>query len=128
MTPKGNAIRTTTLWTVSVLLGVVFLFAGVTKLAGSAMHVQHFAEWGYPQGFRLFVGAWETLFGLLLLVPRAAFYAAVALSAGMGGAIYTELFRGDPQAAVFPLVILILLAWVAVRRRNKTTPKPAPAG
>jgi len=128
MTPKGNTIRTATLWTVSVMLGVVFLFAGVTKLAGSAMHVQHFAEWGYPQGFRLFVGAWETLFGLMLLVPRAAFYAAVALSAGMGGAIYTQLFRGDPPAAVFPLVMLILLAWVAVRRRSTATTDPVPAG
>ena len=33
---------------VSVLMGLMFLFAGGTKLAGLPMHVEHFAHWGYP--------------------------------------------------------------------------------
>ena len=65
--------------TLTILLGVLFLFAGGTKLIGTQMHVEHFALWGYPSWFRLFVGAWEVGCGLLLLIPRYSFYAATCL-------------------------------------------------
>lgn len=101
----------------SILLGVLFLFAGGTKLIGMQMHVEHFQQWGYPSWFRVFVGAWEVAFGLLLLVPRYSFYAAVFLAVGMIGAVYTESFRGTPAMAITPAVLLVLLALVAYRRR-----------
>lgn len=103
--------------TLTILLGVLFLFAGGTKLVGTQMHVEHFALWGYPSWFRVFVGAWEVGFGLLLLVPRFSFYAAVFLAIGMIGAVYTEAFRGTPSMAITPAVLLVVLALVAYRRR-----------
>ena len=114
---KGAAVA---VWVVSALMTALFLFAGGTKLAGMSMHVEHFAQWGYPGWFRLFVGAWELIFGVLLLVPSLAFYAASALALGMLGAIYTELFRGDPPRALFPLIllgILIVLVWLRAGER-----------
>ncbi len=108
----------------ATLLGVLFLFAGGTKLMGTQMHLEHFAQWGYPSWFRLFVGAWEVGFGLLILVPRYSFYAAVFLAVGMIGAVYTESFRGTPAMAITPAVLLVLLALVAYRRR----PGRRPAG
>lgn len=101
----------------AILLGVLFLFAGGTKLIGMQMHVEHFAQWGYPTWFRVFVGAWEVAFGLLLFVPRHTFYAAVFLAVGMIGAVYTEAFRGAPSMAITPAVLLVLLVFVAYRRR-----------
>jgi putative oxidoreductase len=110
-------------WVVSTVLTALFLFAGGTKLAGTAMHVEHFAQWGYPGWFRLFVGTWEVTFGALLLVPSLAFYAACALALGMLGAIYTEMFRGDPQRALFPLVLLgILIVLIRVRAAARWGP------
>ena len=103
--------------TLTILLGVLFLFAGGTKLIGTQMHVEHFALWGYPSWFRLFVGAWEVGCGLLLLIPRYSFYAATCLVVAMIGAVYTEAFRGTPTMAVTPAVLLVLLAsaWPGIR-------------
>ena len=103
--------------TLTILLGVLFLCAGGTKLIGTQMHVEHFALWGYPSWFRLFVGAWEVGCGLLLLIPRYSFYAATCLVVAMIGAVYTEAFRGTPTMAVTPAVLLVLLALVAYRGR-----------
>jgi uncharacterized membrane protein YphA (DoxX/SURF4 family) len=114
-----SRVRRVTAWVVGGMLAVLYLFAGGTKLAGMPMHVEHFAQWGYPDWFRLFVGMWEVIFGLLLLVPRAASYAAGALALAMVGAIYTELFRGVPAQAVVPLVlfgVLMMLLWLRRER------------
>jgi len=117
---RGAAVA---VWVVSALMTALFLFAGGTKLAGMAMHVEHFAHWGYPGWFRQFVGAWEVIFAALLLVPSLAFYAASALALGMLGAIYTELFRGDPPRALFPLVVLgILVVVIRVRAAERWRP------
>lgn len=115
--------KSAALWLVSGLMAALYLFAGVTKLAGMPMHVEHFADWGYPDWFRLFVGAWEVLFGILLLVPTLAFYAAGALAVGMLGAVYTEVFRGDPPRALFPLVMLgLLIVLMRVRSPERWRP------
>lgn len=110
----------------SVLLGLLYVFAGGTKLAGMQMHIEHFAQWGYPDWFRLVVGTVEVVFGVALLVPRFAFIAACVLAINMMGAVYTELFRGVPRQALFPLVLLILLAVVAYTRRGAPIPRTQP--
>lgn len=118
-TSRGRAVA---VWVVSGLMTALYLFAGGTKLVGMPMHIEHFAHWGYPDWFRLFVGIWEVVFGTLLLVPSLAFYAAGALSLGMIGAVYTEVFRGDPPRALFPLVLLgILIVLVRARAAQRLT-------
>ena len=107
----------TALWILTGLLSALYLFAGGTKLAGMQMHVEHFAQWGYPQWFRLFVGAWEVISAVLLLIPRVSFYGAVLLVLGMIGAVYTELFRGQPVMAITPAILLALVSLIAYLRR-----------
>lgn len=114
---QGTPKRATALWILTGLLSALYLFAGGTKLMGMQMHVEHFAQWGYPQWFRLFVGAWEVTSAVLLLIPRTAFYGAAMLVLGMVGAIYTELFRGQPAMAITPAVLLSLVGLIAYLRR-----------
>lgn len=106
-------------WILSGLLAASFLMAGGSKLAGVEQHIQHFAHWGYPDWFRLVVGAVEVSSALLLLVPRAAFFGGCALGAVMLGATYTHLFRaaGEGGMAVVPLVLFALVSVVAWLRR-----------
>lgn len=121
MAARGRG-REIAVWVVSGLLALLFVFSGGTKLAGMPMHVEHFAHWGYPDWFRLVVGAVEVVFGVGLLLPRVAFVAAIVLCVNMAGAVYTELFRGDPATALFPLVLLVLLVGVASVRRSPRMP------
>ncbi|MDP3215741.1 MAG: DoxX family protein [Deltaproteobacteria bacterium] len=111
--------QTIALWVLSGLLAALFLMAGGSKLAGAERHVQGFEHWGYPQWFRLVVGAAEVTSAVLLLIPRAAFFGAGALVVVMAGAIYTHLLRatGEGAMAIPPLVLLGLAALVAYARR-----------
>lgn len=116
---RGKSIA---VWTASVLLAAMYLFAGGTKLAGLQMHVEHFAKWGYPDWFRLAVGATEVVGGVLLLVPGAAFYAAVVLAVEMIGAMLTHLTHQEAPNALVPLVLFLVLAFVALSRRASGEP------
>lgn len=112
-TSRGTTIAA---WVLSVLLGLLFLFAGSQKLLGAAEPAQHFAQWGYASWFRILIGLIEVGGGLTLLVPRVAFYAAGALGVVMVGAIYTLLMNAAPGVPI-PIVCLILLAFIAYARR-----------
>lgn len=101
----------------SGLLVLLFLSAGTTKLIGMQMHVEHFAKWGYPDWFRLVIGAVEVVGAVLLLVPKMAFYAACVLAVQMLGAAYTHLVNDEAANAPFPLVLFALLAYIAYARR-----------
>jgi len=114
---RASRKTATALWILTGLLGALYLFAGGTKLMGMQMHVEHFAQWGYPQWFRLFVGAWEVTSAVLLLIPRVSFYGAVLLVLAMIGAAYTELFRGQPVMAITPAILLALVSVIAYLRR-----------
>jgi putative oxidoreductase len=114
---RGSRKAATTLWILTGLLSALYLFSGGTKLIGMQMHVEHFAQWGYPQWFRLFVGAWEVTSAVLLLIPRASFYGAALLVLAMIGALYTELFRGQPAMAITPAILLGLVSLIAYLRR-----------
>lgn len=109
-------------WTLSGLLAALYLFAGVTKLAGMQMHVQQFTHWNYPMWFMYAVGAWETLGAILLLVPRTSFYAAILLAINMAGAVYTTAIRvGEARTSIVPAILFVLLVVVACARRPSPT-------
>ena len=114
-TPRGWSIG---VWVVSALLTLLFLFAGVTKLANGQMAAEQWAQIGYPHWFMLFIGAWEVAGGILLLIPRASLLAAVMLAINMIGAVYTTAIRmGEPRMGIFPFVVLLVLLVVAYVRR-----------
>jgi uncharacterized membrane protein YphA (DoxX/SURF4 family) len=116
---KRAALKAIGLWSLSVLLALLFLMSGASKLAGAEVHVRNFARWGYPEWFRNLVGVVEATSAVLLLVPRAAFFGATGLAAVMVGATYTHLFRvtGEGRMAGFTLLLLLLAGIVAWARR-----------
>ena len=108
---KGRLI---TLWTLSGLVALAFVFAGGGKLAGAAAMVDLFDKVGVGQWFRYVTGLLEITGGLGLLIPRYAFYAAVLLVIVMVGAVMTHLaiVGGSPAPAASLLVLSGIIAWL----------------
>jgi putative oxidoreductase len=104
-----------------VVLGLAFLAAGGSKLAGVKQQVDSFNRYGYPQWFRLVTGAAEIAGGVGLFVGiGVTWLAALAglwLVGVMAGALVTHLRIHDRlQQMLPPLVLLVLAAGVAALR------------
>ena len=102
---------------VSVLLGLMFLFTGGTKLAGLPMHVEHFAHWGYPSWFMYVTGFVESVSAVMLLIPKTRFYGAVLIIGTMLGAIVTHIRADEMPRLVIPVVLLALATFTAMQHR-----------
>lgn len=118
MAPKA---RTILLWSLSVLLALLFLMSGSGKLLnGKASDGQtfdrEFEHWGYPSWFRFPVGLAEVAGAVGLLVPRLRPYAAGGLFLLMAGAAVTHLRIGEAPYAAIPLALGALafaVAWLS---------------
>lgn len=111
-------IRIAVLWTLSILLALMFLMSGSGKLlngkaSDGTRFDQEFVHWGYPAWFRFPVGAAEVAGAIGLLVPRLRPYAAAGLVLLMAGATVTHLRVGEAAYAPIPLVLGVLAAAVA---------------
>ena len=108
---KGKLIS---LWTLSGVVGLAFVFIGGGKLAGTAAMVELFDKVGLGQWFRYLTGLLEVAAGIGLLVPRYAFYAAVLLLIVMMGAIITHVAAvgGSPAPAASLFVLSGIIAWL----------------
>ena len=116
----GRALNVT-LWVFQVLLGALFVFAGVTKLMASQEAVDQFAKIGLGDWFLYFTGAVELAGGVGLLIPRLCGLAALGLVGVMIGAVLaTVLVLGPPAMAVVPAAFGAVLAWVAWGRWPQT--------
>ena len=114
------------LWIIQALLAFLFLFAGGTKLFLSIEQMQAMGSPNqivFPALLIRFIGVCEVLGGLGLILPglfrvRPGLtpLAATGLIIIMVGAIVTTLMSGQVAPALFPLVTLILLAFVAYGR------------
>lgn len=101
----------------STLLAVVFLLAGVTKLAGIAMTADQFVVWGYPAWFQYVIGGLETLAGVGFLRRRTRLAASAIVVVIMAGAIYTVVREETAMQAAVPAVALLLALFVAKKSR-----------
>ena len=110
-----------TLWVLQWLLGILFVFAGVGKLAMPLEPVAQQA--GLSVGFLQFVSVCEILGGLGLILPgllriRAGLtpLAAAGLAIIMIGATVTSVKTGPLALALFPCVVGILVVFVGYGR------------
>jgi uncharacterized membrane protein YphA (DoxX/SURF4 family) len=116
------------LWIIQVLLALLFLFAGGTKLV---LPLDVLQSMGPPNQVQLpglfirFIGAVEVLGalglvlpGLLRIKPWLTPLAAAGLVVVMIGAVVLTLMSGDVAPAIFPLVVGVLAAFVAYGRRR----------
>jgi len=108
------------LWTLQILLALLFLFAGISKFVMPAAEMMKQSP--VPLGFLYFIGVAETLGGLGLVLPSLLRIrpgltplAAVGLAIIMIGATVISA-KGGIKAALFPFVVMLLLAFVAYGR------------
>ncbi|MDA8021357.1 MAG: DoxX family protein [Thermoanaerobaculia bacterium] len=101
-------------WIVAVLVGLMFIAAGVGKFQMSEAFASRFEAWGYPAGLSPIVGAAELVGGLMVLIPATAVYGAGIIAVVMVGATYTHLATGigSPMSALIGLTLALILIWL----------------
>jgi uncharacterized membrane protein YphA (DoxX/SURF4 family) len=112
---------TIALWIVQVLLGVLFIFGGVSKLL---MPLEELTKQiGLPGWFIQFISVAEVLGGLGLILPSLLRVApgltplaAACLVIIMIGAVLITIASGAVVSALFPLAVGLLLVFVAYGR------------
>jgi putative oxidoreductase len=113
--------RSIAVWTLQILLAVLFLLQAWMKLSGSPAWIARFQRWGYPEHFYLVVGLIELLGAVALVVPRFTRIGAGALMVLMVGAAATHLLHREPQ--VVTALVLIALLWIVFyARRSQKIP------
>src|SRR5688572_28474821 len=124
---KGNESEMNViLWILQVLLALLFLFAGGTKLILPISVLMQNASPNQvmlPGWFIRFIGVAEVLGGLGLVLPgllRNRQYltslAALGLAIIMAGAVVVTIMGDGVQMAIGPFVILLLLLFIAYAR------------
>ena len=116
------------LWIIQILLALLFLFAGATKLLPITMPPPPPNMWMPPMWFLKFIGICEVLGALGLVLPglfRRQQYltvlAAIGLTILMIGAVVVSVMTMGVATAVTPLVTGLLCAFVAYGR-SKVSP------
>lgn len=105
--------RVVAIWGLRLLLAVLFLFAGATKLAAPPEAVAGFERLGLGAPGRVAVGVLEIAGALGLLLSPLAALAALGLAAIMVGAIVAHVTVLGPSAlpAAVVLAFCLLVAW-----------------
>jgi uncharacterized membrane protein YphA (DoxX/SURF4 family) len=116
------------LWIIQILLALLFLFAGGTKLVipyDKLMAMGSPNQVVLPALFFKFIGVVELLGGLGLVLPGLLRIkkgltplAAIGLTIIMIGAVIITAAGAGVAMATFPLVVGVLCALVAYGRRN----------
>ncbi|MGB1585546.1 MAG: DoxX family protein [Thermoplasmatota archaeon] len=101
-------------WSLSILLGLLFLASGAGTLTGGMDEVLN-GELGVPLWALPVIGLIKIAAAIAVLVPRTRFYGATALVATMLGAVATHLVNADFLGAIAPLLLGALagtMAWI----------------
>jgi uncharacterized membrane protein YphA (DoxX/SURF4 family) len=104
-------------WTITVLIGALFVFSGAMKLLARGQVVQLFAHWGYPAWLAMLVGAVELLAGIAIFVPgtrRLAAWVIIVLT--LGSAVTHVRAAEYPSLIVNSLVLLGCIFTIRHRR------------
>ncbi|MEM8531935.1 MAG: DoxX family protein [Chloroflexota bacterium] len=100
-----------------VVLGLLFLVAGLGKLANVPQIRDMFSALGYPRWFRVVTGVVEVIGAVALFasiaIPLLAFFAAVWLALIMVGAFLSLVLRVQGRGWFAPVIVLFLLVGVA---------------
>jgi len=114
-------------WIASVLLCALFLYSGPPKWQEAPAPVEMFHQFGYSDGFRVFIGVCETIGGIALLFPNFAFWAACGLFLIMTGAVYSHMTHGQAALWAAPVLAAYMLGFVAWVRRPQAVLLPSRA-
>ena len=116
------------LWIIQILLALLFLFAGATKLLPIPMPPPPPNSWMPPMWFLKFIGLCEVLGALGLILPGLfrrqqylTVWAAIGLTILMIGAVVVSVMTMGVAAGVLPLITGLLCVFVAYGR-SKLSP------
>jgi uncharacterized membrane protein YphA (DoxX/SURF4 family) len=105
-------------WIVTVVLAVVFLAAGLTKLIGLPQQVELFHRFGLPHWALLVVGTLEILFALLLFARPTRSYGAMGLTLVMIAGSFGLVMSHVMLPMLFVNAVLgFSAAWLVLKRR-----------
>jgi uncharacterized membrane protein YphA (DoxX/SURF4 family) len=120
-----HLIRTSALWTLQVLLALLFLFAGSMKLITPIEGITAQMPVSLPSWFIQFIGVAECagalgliLPGLLRIKQGLTPFAACGLVMIMIGATIVTILGRQVAPALFPLMVGVLCAIVVYGRRH----------
>ncbi len=101
-----------------ILLGLAFLGAGGSKLAGAQSQKNDFKRFGYPPWFMYLTGILELIGALGMIVgvflPVWKVPTGLLLAVVMVGAILTHVRVKDPDKKLMPATVLFLLALAVI--------------
>lgn len=102
------------IWTLRILLALIFAATGTAKMIGVAMVVAGFNKIGLGQGFRYVTGTVEIIGAILTLNPHTTFYGTLVLLAVCIGAFAAEIgpLRGDVIHVFVIGAGVMVLAWL----------------
>ena len=115
------------LWIIQILLALLFLFAGITKLFPTIIPMPPPPPnmWMPPMWFLKFIGLCEFLGALGLVLPGLfrrqrylTVWAAVGLTIIMIGAVVISVMTMGIAAGITPLIVGLFCAFVAYGRRG----------
>jgi len=110
--PTRSRAMTIGIWTLRVLMALLFLSAAAMKLSGAEMEVAAFEQVGLGQWFRYLVGALEVIGGVAVLVPRFSVIGAGVLlfvDIGAFGAQVMVLHQDWIHAVVIAALLVLLI-------------------
>lgn len=104
---------------VTILLALLFIYAGGAKLIGLSGMVQEFAQIGIGQWFRYFTGILEVGGAIGVLIPKFRFWAALLIATVMLGATVANLtVLHLPVVAGLTIVLMSLALTIAWQWRG----------
>lgn len=102
----------------TIMLALVFLLSGATKLAGLDFEIRAFERWGYPLWFMYLSGVIEVAGAIGLMVPGISTMVAVGLALFMSGAVGTHVIHSEWSMSIVAGCIMLAVAcraWDGVR-------------
>jgi hypothetical protein len=122
-------------WIPTALVAALMGSSGVAYLAGAPQVVEGLRHLGYPDYFRVVLGAAKVLGALALIAPlvprQLRDWAYAGFSLNLLAAVISHASVGDPAGAlVFPAIVfgLVTLSYWAWRRRTSLEPAPVVVG
>jgi hypothetical protein len=105
-------------WTLQAIVAVVFLAAGMAKLAGVPFEVQSFAQIGVGQWFRIVTGMVQIVGAFALVYPGLASIGGLWLGFNMlcGVVVCLVVLHTNPAPA---LILALLNALIVYLRRDE---------
>ncbi len=116
MTSKTKEII---VWILSVLLFLVFLMSGSTKLLGVDMQIKNIESWGYPLWSRFPIGLSEIVIAVGLLIPKFRKITIYGIFIWTIVAVITHLQAGQAKMIGAPILFSLIAGIILLLQKRK---------